>query len=88
MSDQLKASLVRFGKALLAAGMAGAAGAVLLAIQNPNATAQFIAASAASGFIAAVLLAAEKFLNWQDTQTKEAPVIASLDPGDPGLPPD
>lgn len=68
MTPQLKAALVRFGKALLAAGMAGAAGAVLLAVQNPNATAQFIAASAASGFITAVLLAAEKYLNWQDTQ--------------------
>ena len=79
MNAQLKASLVRFGKALLAAGMAGAAGAALLAIKTPDATASFVAASAASGFVTAVLLAAEKYLNWQD-----AP---AADPSDPGFPP-
>ena len=66
MSDQLKASLVRFAKALIAAGITGAAAGTLAAVANPNATATVIAVAAASGFISAVLLAAEKYLTWTD----------------------
>ena len=69
---QLHATLLRFAKTIVAAGIAGAAGAVVLALQNNSgATAQFIAAAAATGFITGVLLAAEKYLTW--TEVPPAP---------------
>lgn len=78
MNAQLKATIARFFKVIIAAGIAGASTATLVALQVPNATGAVVALAAANGFIAAVLLAAEKYLTF-------TPPVA--DPSDPGFPP-
>lgn len=64
------AAVKRFGKVVVATGITAAAGAVLLALKaDPNASASFVADAATTGFITGVILACEKFLNFEPATT-------------------